>query len=360
MKLLSIFTAAILSLPAAGQPLLVTPALNGTTENAVWSLLTSANTVLVPGTNPAQYKSTPDNFADTSVDFRVHSPGFGASNGLYSWGGAYRTTTTKTTGSFPIKQAVFQIDLVWDPATPYPGTNIPRLSYNGGSQNLEPLPVILGGSRIEDNGVGGEAGTDPFTYRGVMWQWDLSQIGVNITSVTISAPYANHTNIAGARVDIASQFKNLAATPTPLQAWRDQYFRTTENSGDAADNADPDGDGIVNLVEYALGTRPDSGDGDHGASRLPAISTAGSRPSISFRMPSTPPAELTYEVRSSGNLVDWKVIASKTGVSPWVWSGTGATGISSQPVTGGDLLTIQDEVTVSGNPCRFLQLRVSY
>ncbi|MBX3740377.1 MAG: hypothetical protein KF712_05260 [Akkermansiaceae bacterium] len=361
MKLLSIFAAAMLTLPAAGQSLLVTPALQGTTENAVWSLLSGTNTVPVPGTNPVQYECSPDDFTDASVDFRVHSPGYGATSGLYSWGGAYQTTTTKTTGSFAIKQAVFQVDLLWDPATLYPGTNIPRLSYNGGSQNLEPLPVIFGGSRVEDNGIGGEAGTDPFTYRGVMWQWDLSQIGVNITSVTITTPYASHTSVSGARVDVASQFRNLAApASTPLQTWRDQYFQTTANSGDAADDADPDGDGIPNLIEYALGTRPDSADVDHGASNLPAISSAGPRPSISFRLPTTPPEELTYQVLSSADLADWKVIASKAGASPWIWSGDGPDGISSQPVTGGNLLTIQDEVTVSGNARRFMRIRISY
>jgi len=45
---------------------------------------------------------------------------------------------------------------------------------------------------------------------------------------------------------------------SPLQAWRQQFFGTTANSGTAADTADPDGDGVTNLLEYALGTAPDS------------------------------------------------------------------------------------------------------
>ncbi|MCC5804962.1 MAG: hypothetical protein JJU00_01420 [Opitutales bacterium] len=43
---------------------------------------------------------------------------------------------------------------------------------------------------------------------------------------------------------------------TPLQQWRQTHFGTMENAGDAADGADPDGDGIPNLVEYALGGDP--------------------------------------------------------------------------------------------------------
>ena len=363
MKLLSILAATVLSLPAAGQSLLVTPALGGSTESAVWSLLSTANSHEIPGSNPKQFECYPDDIFDVSVDFRVHAPGYGATGGLYSWGGDYRTTTTKTTTSFAIRQAVFQVDLVWDPATTYPGGNVPRLSYNGGSQNLEPLPPILGGTRREENGIPvGEIGEiDYFEYRGVMWQWDLSQIGENISSVTISTPYANHTSVDGARVDIASEFRDLSATAsTPLQLWREQYFETTVNSGDAADDADPDHDGIPNLVEYALGTRPDSADADHGATNLPAISTGDERPALSFSIPSPSPAELTYEVLASTDLADWKVIATKSGASPWVWTGDGPTGISSQPSPAGDLITILDEVTVSGNPSRFMHLRVSH
>ena len=34
------------------------------------------------------------------------------------------------------------------------------------------------------------------------------------------------------------------------------YFETTSDSGNAADGADPDGDGQINIDEYAAGTNP--------------------------------------------------------------------------------------------------------
>jgi hypothetical protein len=42
----------------------------------------------------------------------------------------------------------------------------------------------------------------------------------------------------------------------PLHAWRQTYFGTTSNTGLAANDADPDKDGVPNLLEYALGTSP--------------------------------------------------------------------------------------------------------
>lgn len=41
--------------------------------------------------------------------------------------------------------------------------------------------------------------------------------------------------------------------------WRQHYFNTTEASGNAADTEDPDGDGQVNLLEFAFGTDPTVG-----------------------------------------------------------------------------------------------------
>ncbi|MFM2197235.1 MAG: hypothetical protein RLZZ505_667 [Verrucomicrobiota bacterium] len=43
--------------------------------------------------------------------------------------------------------------------------------------------------------------------------------------------------------------------------WRHTYFKTTDNAGDAADMADPDSDGLNNLMEFATGSAPDSPNG---------------------------------------------------------------------------------------------------
>ncbi len=53
-----------------------------------------------------------------------------------------------------------------------------------------------------------------------------------------------------------ADFLYSPAPPTPAQGWRQTWFATMANSGNAADTADPDGDGIPNLMERALGGSP--------------------------------------------------------------------------------------------------------
>jgi hypothetical protein len=48
----------------------------------------------------------------------------------------------------------------------------------------------------------------------------------------------------------------LAVTATPKQSWRLQNFGTANDTGNAADLADPDIDGLANLVEFALNLDP--------------------------------------------------------------------------------------------------------
>ena len=43
---------------------------------------------------------------------------------------------------------------------------------------------------------------------------------------------------------------------TPQEAWRYLHFGIYTNTGDAADSADPDGDGFTNLDEFTAGTDP--------------------------------------------------------------------------------------------------------
>jgi autotransporter-associated beta strand protein len=82
---------------------------------------------------------------------------------------------------------------------------------------------------------------------------------------------------------------------TPVESWRLTYFGTTTNSGNAADNADPDGDGLTNTHEFAAGTDP-----SNAASVLKITSLVVSGNDFTVSFPTV--SGKTYRVERSGTL----------------------------------------------------------
>lgn len=86
---------------------------------------------------------------------------------------------------------------------------------------------------------------------------DEAPVAVNVFGLRHrSASYANTANHLLA-LDV--RFDNFAVAlvgVSALQNWRQAHFGTTAGTGDAADAADPDGDGVPNAWEYALGRNP--------------------------------------------------------------------------------------------------------
>ena len=97
-------------------------------------------------------------------------------------------------------------------------------------------------------------------------------------------------------------------TPSAMEQWRQLKFGSTAtNTGDSADLADPDFDGIDNLLEYALGGEPLTSD----ASILPVVSASSSPLTLTFLRAR---ADLTYIVQGSSNLTDpWIDLAVNPG-----------------------------------------------
>ncbi len=154
----------------------------------------------------------------------------------------------------------------------------------------------------------------------------------------------------------------VTVSPTPLEAWRLANFGTTSNTGDAADTADFDHDGIANLMNYALGLNPTV---NAGVAGLPIALSGDPDPLLSDRLalsvvlPSPNPSDVTYTVQASDDLTTWADVASKTGAGDWQWLGGGASHILSSgdgPVTVkiGDLVPADAE-----HPHRMMRLKVA-
>jgi len=101
--------------------------------------------------------------------------------------------------------------------------------------------------------------------------------------------------------------------PTALESWRFQYFGTIKDIGNAANTADPEQDGIPNLVEFAFGLHPLQSN----AGQLPKCEVSGGNLTIEFTEPDGVDG-ITYGAEHSTNLVNWAAVTN---------SGTGTTNI---------------------------------
>lgn len=131
-------------------------------------------------------------------------------------------------------------------------------------------------------------------------------------------------------------FQVVSAGLTPIESWRQTYFSTTSNSGSAADTADPDGDGLVNFLEYAFGENPTVLNG--GASVVVGRSDNGL--TLSFVHIDDP--SLSYIVEATNDL-------NAAWTSKQTYTGFTAAGIT----------TYTDDQSLASATRRFLRVRVT-
>jgi hypothetical protein len=130
-------------------------------------------------------------------------------------------------------------------------------------------------------------------------------------------------------------------TFSPIQAWRQSWFGTLENAGDADDAADPNGDGFVNLLEFFLNRNPI---GTNVTTTLPTIVANGANLTLTYQRSIEAMAELNHAVEWSDTLLAGS------------WNSDGVT----ESVVGDDGTTQQMQATVDagGNGRRFVHLKV--
>jgi hypothetical protein len=95
------------------------------------------------------------------------------------------------------------------------------------------------------------------------------------------------------------------STLTPLQQWRNAYFGNPSNVGAGSDSADPAGDGVPNLIKYALGLNPNTA---ITTGELPtgSIESDGGQNYLALTVNRTATApDVTYNVEVSSDLLTW-------------------------------------------------------
>jgi hypothetical protein len=90
-------------------------------------------------------------------------------------------------------------------------------------------------------------------FEGIALGPALPALGSNSYSVLLVAD-----NGGGTQQHLYALIVNGVVAPSPLAQWRQGFWGTTAAIGPSADDADPDGDGLVNRLEYALGGNPNT------------------------------------------------------------------------------------------------------
>jgi hypothetical protein len=127
----------------------------------------------------------------------------------------------------------------------------------------------------------------------------------------------------------------LQWTPPARQAWRYQHFGTVAGTGSAADDADPDGDGLANLLEYAVGSHP-------AQSSSSPWTTSHSGGYLSLNINKNALASgVTWSAESSNDLLTWHPEQTVT------------------LIDNGSTFSARDSVPMNSSTRRFIRLRVT-
>lgn len=131
---------------------------------------------------------------------------------------------------------------------------------------------------------------------------------------------------------------------SPLNAWRLANFGTAQNSGNAADTADPDHDGLINILEYAFNTDPNLPN----ASPISAA-VVGNHLTITFKRTHPAPADLSYTPQVAAELTSG------------VWNSGPV--FTSQTVTdngdGTETVVVTDNASIDSAPTHFLRVLIA-
>jgi hypothetical protein len=203
---------------------------------------------------------------------------------------------------------------------------------------------------------------------GIVWATDnTTPIVLHVYSVTNLALESYNSNQAGSRDQfgvgnkfitptIASARVYVAGTNsvgvfglrdtstlTPIQQWRNTYFHNPSNVGAGANTATPVGDGVPNLMKYALGLNPTTA---VTYAQLPvgSIQPNGGTNYLTLTVNrAADPSDVTYNVEVSGDLQTWSFGPPFT---------VTLTNIPSQ-------LDVRDNTPVTGATARFIRLQTT-
>jgi hypothetical protein len=178
----------------------------------------------------------------------------------------------------------------------------------------------------------------------------VPQVAADTVSVSLNpAGLSYGTNHATLVLRTGDPLQPLVAFPvslvlSPRATWRQTFFGTADNSGNAADSADPDSDGLANLLEYAFASNPTV------ASPPPlSLSSTNGHVALTFQRPRPAPSDLTY----------WFEVADDLTSGLWSSGPTYTTQNVTDNFDGTETVTVIDNAAPPSPSMHFLRVRIS-
>lgn len=206
-------------------------------------------------------------------------------------------------------------------------------SFASNRSHTEQLPAMAHGDGIWfAAGVdrdAGNANVDVMSLDGVNWLSFPGHVNVGRNG----AVFFNHTFISvgdGGNIWQSGVLSPAAGFP----AW--QLANFPAGGIISLGRSDPDNDGAVNSVEYALGRDPNLATGANGTAQLPNGIFLTNRFWLHIDMPDPAPFDAVYNIWGSTNVLGtWISLATKNGTNAWQWLGGGSARLNVGPVSSG-------------------------
>lgn len=186
--------------------------------------------------------------------------------------------------------------------------------------------------------------------------WALVSPSSGTGNGTVTVTCAANAGLARtASITIGGQTCLLTQAGAPFALWA-----VALPPGQQGFEQDADGDGVTNGFEYGFGRSATSAVDDNGVAQLPVFTWTGSgasrHPALAINLPSTVPADLSYDVEVSNTLSgSWTTILNMTANGPWTVIGaSGATVSSAAAGPGRTLHTVTD-----AQARHFLRLKIT-
>jgi hypothetical protein len=201
-------------------------------------------------------------------------------------------------------------------------------------------PIYSNGRTSVENGVPYEGGTQAGKWIDI----DLSTRA--ISGFEIQARRQN--NSAGSVI-----MSGWGGGALPMNLWRQEQFGADyTNESIVGDFADPNGDGIINLLSYSFGIDP-VGPPSGG---LPVVALVGGYLQVTFNHPFSV-TDITYQVEVSSDLITW-LPGSKYSPVGDIPSNANTTQLSRTPAGLHEVIVVRDNVLFGVGP-RYIRVRVT-